>query len=81
VDGEGVVGRRADERFGFTRLLLRLRLETDTANEALARQLAEQAEQTCLVSASLDLPTETMIEVKTTQRRESTIGKESSLAR
>ena len=68
-------------RFGFTRLLLRLRLETDTANEAQARQLAEQAEQTCLVSASLDLPTETMIEVKTTQPRESTIGKESSLAR
>jgi organic hydroperoxide reductase OsmC/OhrA len=66
---------------GFTRLLLRLRLETDTANEAQARQLAEQAERTCLVSASLDLPTETIIEVKTTQPRESTIGKESSLAR
>jgi organic hydroperoxide reductase OsmC/OhrA len=81
VDGEGVVGRRADGRFGFTRLLLRLRLETDTANEAQARQLAEQAEQTCLVSASLDLPTETTIEVKTTQPRESTIGEESSLAR
>ena len=80
VDGEGVGGAGADGRFGFTCLLLRVRLETDAANEAHARQLAEQAEQTCLVSASLDLPTETMIEVKTTQPSESTIGKESSLA-
>jgi hypothetical protein len=30
-----------------------------------AGDAAEQAEQTCLVSASLDLPIETMIEVKT----------------
>src|SRR5512132_3309307 len=65
VDGDGVVGSRADGHFGFTRLLLRVRLETDAANEAQARTLAEQAEQTCVVSASLDLPTETMIEVKT----------------
>jgi organic hydroperoxide reductase OsmC/OhrA len=65
VDGDGVVGRRADGRFGFTRLLLRLELETDPTREAQARELAERAEETCLVSVSLDLPAETVIEVRT----------------
>jgi len=62
VDGDGVAGRRGDGRFGFKRLLLRLQIETERAEEA--RQLAERAEATCLVSASLDLPIETLIEVK-----------------
>ena len=57
-----VAGKRADGRFGFTRLSLRLAVETDPADEPQARRLAEQAEQTCLVSASLDLPIETVIE-------------------
>jgi len=64
VDGDGVAGKRSDGRFGFTRLLLRLDLETDPADEAQARALAEEAERTCLVSASLDLPVETLIEVR-----------------
>jgi organic hydroperoxide reductase OsmC/OhrA len=63
VDGDGVAGKRADGRFGFTRLLLRLQLEAESDQQAQARRLAEQAEQTCLVSASLDLPVETLIEV------------------
>jgi organic hydroperoxide reductase OsmC/OhrA len=63
VDGDCVAGRRSDERFGFTRLLLRLEVETDSADESQARRLAEQAEETCLVSASLDLPVETVIEL------------------
>jgi organic hydroperoxide reductase OsmC/OhrA len=62
VDGDGVAGMRGDGRFGFTRLLLRLQVETEQAQEA--RQLAERAEETCLESASLDLPIETLIEVK-----------------
>jgi organic hydroperoxide reductase OsmC/OhrA len=49
------------------RLLLRLELETDPTEEAQARELAEQAEQTCLVSVSLDLPVETAIEVRPRQ--------------
>jgi organic hydroperoxide reductase OsmC/OhrA len=65
VDGDGVVGSRADGRFGFTRLLLRLELDTDPTREAQARELAERAEETCLVSVSLDLPVETVIEVRT----------------
>jgi organic hydroperoxide reductase OsmC/OhrA len=61
VDADGVVGSRDDGRFGFTRLLLRLQVETHEPEEA--RRLARQAEETCLVSASLDLPVETRIEV------------------
>lgn len=63
VDGDGVAGKRDDGRFGFTRLLLRLAVETQPGDEATARELAEEAERTCLVSASLDLPVETVIEV------------------
>jgi organic hydroperoxide reductase OsmC/OhrA len=63
VEGDGVCGRRDDGRFGFTRLLLRLELETDD-DEVQARALAEEAEQTCLVSASLDVSVETAIAVR-----------------
>jgi len=63
VEGDGVAGKRSEGRFGFSRLLLRVRVETDTVDEV--HQLAERAEQTCLVSVSLDLPIETMIDVKT----------------
>jgi organic hydroperoxide reductase OsmC/OhrA len=61
VDADGVAGMRSDEKFGFTRLRMRLEVETDRAEEA--RRLAEQAEEKCLVSASLDLPVETEIVV------------------
>jgi organic hydroperoxide reductase OsmC/OhrA len=61
VDADGAAGTRTDGRFGFTRLVLRLQVETHEAEEA--RRLAKEAEETCLVSASLDLPVETLIEV------------------
>ncbi len=64
VDGDGVAGTRPDGRFGFTRLFLRLEVETDPADEAEANRLAEKAEGTCLVAASLDVPIETVIEVR-----------------
>jgi organic hydroperoxide reductase OsmC/OhrA len=63
VDGDGIAGPRLDGRFGFTRLLLRLEVEIDASDEAEARALAQEAEQSCLVSASLDLPVETTIVV------------------
>jgi organic hydroperoxide reductase OsmC/OhrA len=62
VEADGVAGVRSDGRFGFTRLRLRLEVETDQAADG--RRLAEQAEQKCLVSASLDLPVETEIVVR-----------------
>jgi organic hydroperoxide reductase OsmC/OhrA len=63
VDGEGVAGMRKDGRFGFTRLALRMAVETRPADAQQARELAQKAEDTCLVSASLSLPVETLIEV------------------
>lgn len=62
VAADGVCGMRPDGRFGFTRIFLRLELET-SGDAARARELAEQAEASCLVSASLDLPVETVIAV------------------
>jgi organic hydroperoxide reductase OsmC/OhrA len=64
VDGDGVVGLRTDGRFGFIRLILQLKVEVDPADEVRARELAENAEATCLVSVSLDLPVEILIEVR-----------------
>lgn len=62
VAADGICGQRPDGRFGFTGLLLRLELETaDGADENRARTLAERAEDTCLVAASLDVPIETDI--------------------
>jgi organic hydroperoxide reductase OsmC/OhrA len=68
VDADGVCGRRDDGRFGFTRLQLQLELETDTARVGEAQQLAEEAEENCLVSNSLDLPVETTIVVRDRSR-------------
>ena len=64
VDGDGVVGKRSDGRFGFARIVLRLEVGTAPAEEEQARHLVEQADETCLVSASLDLPVEVQVEVK-----------------
>jgi len=62
VHADGVCGRRPDGRFGFTSLWLRLELTTDE-DPAEARRLAERAEATCLVAASLDVPLETQIAI------------------
>ena len=61
VDADGVAGPRRDGRFGFTRLLLRMAIRGEDVEEL--RRLAELAEETCLVSASLDLPVEVEIDV------------------
>lgn len=63
VHGDGVCGARDDGRFGFTRLELRLAVEADPGAETEVRELAAQAEESCLVSASLDLPVEVVVEV------------------
>ena len=63
VDADGVCSRRSDGRFGFTRIVLRVSLQTDPADADEARSLVEQAEENCLVTASLDVPVETAIEI------------------
>ena len=62
VVADGVCGLRPDGRFGFTGLSFRFELETP-ADRARALELAERAEETCLVAASLDVPTDTKIVV------------------
>ncbi len=64
VHGDGVAGRRDDGRFGFTRMLLRLIVEIDPEDEARARELALKAEETCLVSVSLDVPVDVEFEAR-----------------
>lgn len=66
VEADGVCGTRDDGRFGFKRILLRLRLEVGPTDVDEAHRLAEEAEADCLVSASLDLPVELQIEIEPT---------------
>jgi peroxiredoxin-like protein len=64
VDADGVAGKRDDGRFGFTRIELRVELETAPGEEPRARELAQQAEERCLVSASLALPVHATVSVR-----------------
>ena len=65
VDADGVVGRRPDGRFGFTSLELWFAVSVAAGAETAARDLAAEAERTCLVSASLDVPVEAQVVVTT----------------
>lgn len=65
VSGDGTVGRREDGRFGFSRLAILIEIETEPGHEEQARQIAREAEETCLVAVSLDLPIEMTVEVRT----------------
>lgn len=64
VRSEGVAGRRADGRFGFVRIEHAVELATEAARTEAAREIVAKAEETCLVSVSLDLPVETTVEVR-----------------
>jgi organic hydroperoxide reductase OsmC/OhrA len=65
VSAEGVVGRRTDGRFGFIRIEQTVVVGTDPGHEAAARAIVAKAEDACLVTASLDLPVVTTVEVRT----------------
>ena len=65
VQAAGVVGRREDRRFGFVRIEQTVTLETEAGQEQAARTLVAKAEDSCLVTVSLDLPVTTTINVRT----------------
>jgi organic hydroperoxide reductase OsmC/OhrA len=65
VEAAGVVGRRTDGRLGFTKIEEAVLIGTDPGHEASARALVARAEDGCLVTASLDLPVETTVEIRT----------------
>ena len=63
VTATAVAGRRPDGRFGFTRIEQTLAAETDGEHVDALRAVIAKAEETCLVSVSLDLPVETTVEI------------------
>ena len=63
VDAVGVVGRREDGHFGFRRLEQHVAITTLPGEEERARSIVERAEQTCLVTVSLDVDVDTEIAV------------------
>jgi organic hydroperoxide reductase OsmC/OhrA len=63
VSAEGIVVRRPDGRFGFVRIEQTVRIDVDAADQQAALMAAAKAEEQCLVTASLDLPVETRIEL------------------
>ncbi len=63
VRAEGVAGRRPDGRFGFTRIEQTVAAETDGDHADALQAVIAKAEETCLVSVSLDLPVETTVEI------------------
>lgn len=64
VEGDGVVGLRDDNRFGFIELKLHLRIIAPPAEADLATELAHDAHERCLIAASLDLPVDVEIDVR-----------------
>jgi organic hydroperoxide reductase OsmC/OhrA len=65
VVGAGHVTRRADGRFGFVVIELRVELVTDEGCEDAARKAAEKAKSVCIVSNALEIPVELELSVHT----------------
>ena len=63
VEGSGVVGTRDDNRFGFTELNLHLRIVVPSTEADVAKELAHDAHERCLVAASLACPVDVEVEV------------------
>jgi peroxiredoxin-like protein len=61
---EGIVGRRPDGRFGFMRIEQTVTVDVDPGDASAAAALIAEAEDTCLVTVSLDLPVETHVEIR-----------------
>lgn len=64
VTADGVVGRREDGKFGFTRIEQAVDLATEPGHEDAAREVVEAAENGCLVTVSLALPVTTTVNVR-----------------
>ena len=66
VRSAGYVTQRPDRRIGFVAVDLEVSLETDPGWETMARGVAQDAEQACLVTASLDTPLRIAVDVTAT---------------
>jgi organic hydroperoxide reductase OsmC/OhrA len=63
VGAVGEVGRRDDGQFGFVEVVLDVHVRTDPGEEDAAKQVAEDAEDGCLVAQSLGFPVRVHVEV------------------
>jgi organic hydroperoxide reductase OsmC/OhrA len=64
VTAAGIVGRRPDGRFGFVRIEQTVCLDVDAGDGMAAAALVAEADETCLVTVSLDLPVATHVEIR-----------------
>jgi organic hydroperoxide reductase OsmC/OhrA len=64
VDADGTVGSRPDEHYGFTGVHLHVRVVVAPIDTDLAYALVLQAEERCLVSASMALPVTVTVDVR-----------------
>jgi organic hydroperoxide reductase OsmC/OhrA len=64
VRGTGDVTARPDGRYGFVSVALEVDLATDAGFEAEARNAALDAERSCLIAASLDVPLHVTVAVR-----------------
>jgi organic hydroperoxide reductase OsmC/OhrA len=65
VDGDGVVTQRHDGRFGFSEVVLYVKLTTYPEFEREAVDAARAAELGCLVACSVDLAVRVELDVRT----------------
>jgi peroxiredoxin-like protein len=64
VSADGVVGRRPDGQFGFVRIEQTVTVDVDAADESAVAALVAEADESCLISVSLDLPVEAHVEIR-----------------
>jgi len=65
VSGAGHVTRRADGRFGFVLVELKVTVATDVEHAEAIEEVAQAAERRCLIGRALDVPIELELDVRT----------------
>jgi organic hydroperoxide reductase OsmC/OhrA len=64
VTGSGHVTRRADQRFGFVLIELRVSVQVDASDEEAAREIAQAAHGACIVGRALGVPVELELDIR-----------------
>jgi organic hydroperoxide reductase OsmC/OhrA len=65
VSGAGHVTRRADGRFGFVLVELKVTVATDVEHTEAIEEVARAAERQCIIGRALDVPIELELDVRT----------------
>ena len=67
VAASGRLGGREDGRYGFISVELTAAIETLAGSEELAESVARSAERNCLIAASLDVPVDLKVDIRSTR--------------